>query len=111
MEHAVRRALLVIDVQNEYFDGLLPVTYPPGSFENILKAMDAADRHRITTVLVQHTTDRGAFAKGSRGWQIHPDVIRRRHHHLIEKMLPGCFTHTDLEQRLSLGRINTIAIA
>ncbi len=111
MEHETRRALLVIDVQNEYFDGLMPITHPPGSFENILKAMDAADKLRITTVLVQHTSDRGAFVKGSRGWQIHPEVLKRRHHHLIEKKLPGCFTHTDLEQRLRLGQINTITIA
>lgn len=35
----MKRALLVIDVQNEYFTGRLPVTYPPDSFENILKAI------------------------------------------------------------------------
>lgn len=33
------RALLVIDVQNEYFTGKLPVSYPPGSLENILRAI------------------------------------------------------------------------
>jgi nicotinamidase-related amidase len=38
----MRRALLVIDVQNEYFTGVLPVTYPEGSLGNILKAMDTA---------------------------------------------------------------------
>lgn len=36
----MKRALLVIDVQNEYFIGLLPVTYPKDSFSNILKAVD-----------------------------------------------------------------------
>ena len=35
----MKRALLVIDVQNEYFTGKLPVTYPVGSFENILKVI------------------------------------------------------------------------
>jgi len=110
MEQTIRRALLVIDVQNEYFKGLLPVTYPPGSFQNILKAMDTADKLRITTILVQHTGDRGAFIKGTEGWRIHPEIIQRRHHHLIEKTLPGSFTHTDLDQRLRLGQIDTLTI-
>ena len=32
-------ALLVIDTQNEYFTGTLPVTYPNNSFSNILSAI------------------------------------------------------------------------
>ncbi|MGE5677325.1 MAG: cysteine hydrolase, partial [Pseudomonadota bacterium] len=34
----MKRVLLVIDVQNEYFTGKLPVTYPEGSLDNIIKA-------------------------------------------------------------------------
>ena len=110
MENATRRALLVIDAQYEYFDGALPITHPPGSFENILKAMDTAEKLRITTFLVQHTGTRGIFTKGTREWQIHPEVLKRKHHHLIEKKLPGAFTETDLDQRLRLGQINTVVI-
>ena len=32
----MRRALLVIDVQNEYFNGKLPVTYPEASLSNMM---------------------------------------------------------------------------
>ena len=35
-------ALLVIDVQNEYFTGALPITHPAGHLDQILKVMDAA---------------------------------------------------------------------
>jgi nicotinamidase-related amidase len=31
----MKRALLVIDVQNEYFTGKLPVSYPHGNLEQI----------------------------------------------------------------------------
>ena len=44
------RALLVIDVQNEYFTGALPITHPAGHLEQILKVMDAA-AGRIPTVV------------------------------------------------------------
>jgi nicotinamidase-related amidase len=37
----MKRALVVVDVQNEYFFGLLPITYPQGHFTNILRVMDA----------------------------------------------------------------------
>jgi len=40
-----KRALLVIDVQNEYFTGKLPITYPAGSLANVLSAMDAGRDH------------------------------------------------------------------
>ncbi len=39
-----KRALIVIDVQNEYFDGALPISDPPAdlSLANIERAMAAA---------------------------------------------------------------------
>ena len=61
------RALLVIDVQNEYFTGTLPITHPAGHLERILRVMDAA-AGRIPTVVVQHHAEgRPIFRKGSRG--------------------------------------------
>jgi nicotinamidase-related amidase len=50
-----KRALLVIDVQNEYFTGQLPITYPTGSLTNVLLAMDASPTHGLPVVAIQHT--------------------------------------------------------
>jgi len=36
---SMKRALVVVDVQNEYFSGVLPITYPQGHFTNILQVM------------------------------------------------------------------------
>jgi nicotinamidase-related amidase len=49
----MKSALLVIDVQNEYFTGAWPVTHPPGSLDNILKVMLAAHDNGLPVVLVQ----------------------------------------------------------
>jgi nicotinamidase-related amidase len=51
----MKRAILIIDVQNEYFTGKLTVKYPEGSFKNILMVMDAAKENKIPVVLIQHT--------------------------------------------------------
>ena len=55
------RALLVIDVQNEYFTGALPITHPAGHLENILGVMDAA-HGRVPTVVVQHHFSTSRFS-------------------------------------------------
>ena len=49
-----KRALLVIDVQNEYFTGKLPITHPAGSLTNVLSAMDAARAKGVPVVAIQH---------------------------------------------------------
>ena len=71
----IRQALLVIDVQNEYFTGRLPVTFPEGSLGNILKAMDHAARADIPVAVIQHTApskDSPTFRKGSDGVEAAP---------------------------------------
>lgn len=107
------RALLVIDVQNEYFTGALPITHPAGHLERILAAMDAA-AGRVPTVVVQHhfpDPEKPFFQKGSPTWELHPEVASRPHDHLIEKTLPGSFTGTDLEEWLRERDVDTVTIA
>ncbi len=110
----MKRALLVIDVQNEYFSGLLPITYPQGHLDNILKAMDNAKANGIPVVVVQHTfpqPDKPFFQRNTSEWELHPEVSKRAHDFLIEKNLPGSFTGTDLESWLRQHGIDTVVIA
>lgn len=105
------RALLVIDVQNEYFTGALPITHPVGHLERILEVMDAA-AERIPTIVIQHhTTGLPIFRKGTKEWDLHPEVARRPRDLLIEKTLPGSFTDTPLEAWLRERGISTVTIA
>lgn len=110
----MKRALLVIDVQNEYFTGALPVSYPEGSFPNILAAMDTATANGIPVVVVRHASrrpDSATFRPGSPGWELHPEVARRPFDLLLEKNLPGSFTDTNLEAWLRERGIDTLVIS
>jgi nicotinamidase-related amidase len=110
----MKKALLVIDVQNEYFTGILPSTYPPNCLANILRAMDEARAKGVPIVVVQHTDlgkDAPGYIKGTPGWQLHPDVAKRQYEHLVEKHLPGSFTGTDLESWLRQNGVDTLTIA
>lgn len=108
------RALLVIDVQNEYFTGALSISHPAGHLENILKAMDAAKAAKVPVIVIQHTmtaADPALFQRESPEWRLHAEVANRPHDLLIEKNLPGSFTGTNLEQWLKEHLIDVVTIA
>jgi nicotinamidase-related amidase len=114
MSNEPKRALLVIDVQNEYFTGQLPVSYPAGSLDNILSAMDSAQAHGVPVVVIQHAApqpDSSVFRKGSKEWELHSEVAARPHDALIHKSLPGSFTDTQLEPWLRERGIETVTVA
>ncbi len=110
-----KRALIVIDVQNEYFDGALPISDPPSdtSLANIGRAMDAASAAGVPVIVVQHTatdSDSPIFREGSPAWELRPEIEQRDRDHLVEKGLPGAFTGTELENILSSAGVDTVAI-
>jgi nicotinamidase-related amidase len=109
----MKEALLVIDVQNIYFHGFLMITYPPGSLENIQKAMDHASAHGIPVVVIQHSASTlgGGFSRGSEDWKLHPVIQKRQRDVLIEKSLPGSFTGTGLEEWLKVQGIERVVIS
>ncbi|MGX5730829.1 cysteine hydrolase family protein [Pseudoxanthomonas beigongshangi] len=109
-----RRALIVIDVQNEYFTGRLPIEYPPvaQSLPKVLQAMDAAHARGIPVIVVQHSAPAGApvFVPGADTWELHPEVARRPRDHYIGKSLASAFTGTDLADWLAARGIDTLTV-
>ena len=108
------RALLVIDVQNEYFNGALPITHPVGHLDRILEMMDSAARAGVPTAVIRHhqaDPQSPIFCKGSDQWQLHPEVEQRPRDILIDKQLPGSFTKTELDDWLKRVGADTVTIA
>ena len=115
MPNQLRRALIVIDVQNEYVTGNLPIEFPNihMSLTNIGKAMDAAKESGITIIVVQQfaPAESTIFAQGSNGWELHEIVRSRTWDHYIEKKLPSAFAGTNLAEWLSEHQIDTLTVA
>jgi len=109
-----RRALIVIDVQNDYVGGGLPIEFPDvhNSLNNIGKVMDAASAAEIPVVVVQNIFPANApiMAEGSVGGAIHEMVASRPHDHFVAKKMPSAFAGTDLEEWLRLNAIDTITV-
>jgi nicotinamidase-related amidase len=114
MSKPARRALVVIDVQNEYISGHLLVEYPDPSqsLANIGIAMDAARTSGIPVVVVQNTAPAGAplFDKGTHGWGLHEVVASRPRDHYVEKSLPSAFAGTDLGAWIAERGIDTLTV-
>ena len=76
-----RRALVVIDVQQQYFSGPLEIRYPPhaDSLPRITAALDTAHQAEVPVAVLQHTTAEGApvFDPTTPEWQLHPEVAQR----------------------------------
>ncbi|ALB46413.1 isochorismatase [Clostridium beijerinckii] len=108
----MKKALLVIDVQNEYFTGKLKVTYPNNSFDNILKVMDYAKENNMIVIIVQHTALFGdTFIKNSNGWELQPMILEKSYDYIIEKTKPSSFYETNLEEILKKENITEIVIS
>ncbi|AXF15393.1 cysteine hydrolase family protein [Paraburkholderia caledonica] len=109
-----RRALIVIDVQNEYVTGNLPIEYPDvqSSLANIGRAIDAAHTAGVPVVIVQNFAPATSplFARGSAAAELHPVVASRERDHYVEKSLPSAFTGTDLADWLAARQIDTVTV-
>ena len=109
-----RRALIVVDVQNEYFSGRLRIEYPDPqqSLANIARAMDAAHAAGVPIVVVQdiESPQSPLFAQGSPGADLHDSVASRPRDHLVVKNMPSAFANTGLESWLAERGIDTIAV-
>ncbi len=111
-----RRALVVIDVQQEYFDGILQIQAPPRdeTLANVVRALDVAERDGMPVVVVQHELPEGApvFAVGSDSWSLHPEIERRVQPgwKRVSKDKGSVFAGTDVAEWLAGQGVDTITL-
>lgn len=114
MSLSPKRALIVVDVQNEYVSGNLRIEYPDvqQSLVNIGRAMDAARAAGIPVVVVQHLAPETSplFARGSLQAELHPLVADKHRDLLIEKSMASALTGTGLGAWLREHEIDTLSV-
>jgi nicotinamidase-related amidase len=109
-----KTALLVIDVQNEYFDGKWPIPDGESALQQIEEAIEGCGAHGTRVIYVQHASLRpemGIFMPGSHGFDLHPRLRPREEDLRLVKNYPGCFSKTPLEEWLRREGIDTIVIS
>ncbi len=111
------RALVVVDVQKDYFDGPLEIQYPPRaeSLANVVQAIEHATAGDVPVVVVQHEypQDAPVFAAGSAGYAVHEDVeaVLKPDVKRVQKNYASVFADTDLADWLTSKGIDTVTLA
>lgn len=111
--HADSTALLVIDFQNEYYTGRLPIPDGDAALANSQRLVRMADANGIAVFHIQHVNPAAApvFAEGSVGVQLVPGMQPAAHHALVRKTTVSSFASTDLDAQLKARGIRTLIIA
>ncbi|OUM42553.1 isochorismatase family protein [Arthrobacter sedimenti] len=111
-----RRALVIVDVQQQYFSGLLEIQYPPHeqSLPRIVASIDTATEAGLPIAVIQHTAGRGApvFSPGTPEFDVHPDIESRRTDawKSVVKRYGSVYAHTDLADWLRENDVDTVTL-
>lgn len=103
-----KRALVVIDIQNDYFPtGAFPLWNSDVTLDNIIQAIEKATALGVPTVIVQHIADSNAgvspfFNADTPGAQVHPRLqAAAPNAPVVIKAFADGFVGTTLEQTLA----------
>jgi len=111
----VTTALLLVDIQNDYFPGgKMSLENMDAAAANAALLLAAFRERRLPIVHVRHLSVRpGAtfFVPGTAGAEIHPAVAPRAGEAVVEKNFPNAFRATDLDQRLRAAGADHVVIA
>ncbi|MBI9067385.1 MAG: cysteine hydrolase [Salinivirgaceae bacterium] len=104
----MKTALLLIDIQNDYFeDGRYPLVSADYACEKAKSLLDFFRKGEYPLVFVKHITKRekpNLFEEGTKGVEIHENVKPRENEKVFIKHFPNSFRETDLHNHLqSLG--------
>ncbi len=114
MVNAQSKALVIIDIQNDYFEGgKMPLV---GSDEAAKKAGEVLTYFRnegLPVIHIQHISNRegaGFFLPETFGAEIHESVKPISGEKVIEKHYPNSFIETELHAYLSVNNISDLVI-
>ena len=104
----MKKALLIIDLQNDYFPGgKFPLWNTEATLSNIEKAIHEAGKKSIPIIHIQHVANPEMgispfFNQGTEGVAIHPRILAAAPDGpVIVKEFADSFLHTNLEETLS----------
>jgi len=109
----VNYALIIIDVQNDYFEGGRHALYNPSdALSNIESILKHFRERNLPVIHVQHINSRGTgfFEPDTIGVQIHENITPLANETLIIKRDVSSFTGTELETILRRNGINGLII-
>lgn len=111
----MNKALLLIDLQNDYFPGgAMELVGAGAAVAQATKLLGAFRRQSLPVIHIQHVSTRAGatfFLPDSRGVEIHSSVAPRADESVFTKHYPNAFRETPLLDHLRGGTITQLVIA
>lgn len=110
----MKTALLVIDIQNDYFSGgKYPLVDPEGAARNAYMLLQCFREHGGKRAHIQHISlkpDAAFFIKGDSGSDIHDSVAHFEGEPIVYKHYPNSFRETNLLELLKEWDVERVVI-
>jgi len=111
----MNQALLIIDIQNDYFPGgAMELVGSPAAGAKAGMLLQAFRQKQLPVVHIQHVSTRpGAtfFLPNTRGVEIHESVARQAGETVLQKNFPNSFRGTPLLEHLRKLQITQLVVA
>jgi len=105
-------AVIIIDAQNEYVSGKLPLTGVDAALKRLADLLAAARTAGAPSIHVaQRGRPGGLFDPGSPNFQFAAEAAPRAGEAVVEKPLPNAFVKTDLDAKLQATGKKALVIA
>jgi nicotinamidase-related amidase len=110
----MKTALIIIDVQNDYFPGgKYPLVSPLEAAQKaymLLQCFRERDGHHVHIQHISKKPDAGFFISGDRGTDIHESVAHFEGEPIVYKHEPNSFLNTNLLELLKSWEIERVVI-
>lgn len=109
------KALLIIDIQNDYFPGgAMELVKPLPALANARRLLERFRNRKLPIFHIQHLSTReGAtfFIPGTAGAAIHADLTPAEGETVVTKHSPNSFHQTELLEKLRGANVTELAVA
>ncbi|PWJ38532.1 cysteine hydrolase family protein [Sediminitomix flava] len=108
----MKKALIIIDVQNDYFEGgIYPQFNTTSVLEPTKKAIEKAKQEGYLIVFIKHEAPEGFLVKGTEGSEIHAELKPYLEDGIIvTKTFANSFKETNLETVLKENNVTDLII-
>ncbi|MBJ9722189.1 cysteine hydrolase [Acinetobacter calcoaceticus] len=109
----MKQALLIIDVQNDYFkNGKMELVGPDQALEKIKQLEQYFSEKNLPIIYVQHINPPQAsfFQENTDGVLLHPELNAHNESLIVTKHYPNSFLETNLDELLKTHQIEQLVI-
>jgi len=109
------KALIIIDIQNDYFEGgAMELHNPIKASENAKKILEDFRKESLPVVHIKHLSadpeEIPFMLEGTKGQKIHENVLPEDGEKVIEKNFPNAFRETELLDHLKKNNITELVV-